>query len=323
MMSHLWILAAGILLDRWIGDPDWLWRRLPHPVVWFGNAIQFADDRFNKPHHPDKNRRRSGSMFICLALMFVAVFGYFLSGLLSNLGWLGAALEMVLVAIFLAHNSLATHVWRVADGCRNGGLAGGRQKLSMIVGRDTSQLNESGIARGAIESLAENFSDGVVAPVFWYVVAGLPGLLAYKFLNTADSMIGHKTGRHLHFGRAAARLDDLVNWVPARLSALLVALAALATGKRSFRAVLSTVLRDAGLHRSPNAGWPEAAFSAALGLQLGGPRAYAGEGMISAPTLNASGRSSATIVDIDEALKLFSACGNCLLGGVLALAILL
>ncbi|MEO0496245.1 MAG: adenosylcobinamide-phosphate synthase CbiB [Pseudomonadota bacterium] len=320
-MEHLWTLAAAILLDRWIGDPDWLWRRLPHPVVWFGKVIDLADKRLNGGGVLPLALRRRGAAFIFVALFLVVILGHLLGTVLAGMGWAGYLTEIVIVAVFIAHNSLALHVWRVADGYRTGGLSAARQALSMIVGRDTSVLDENGIARAAIESLAENFSDGVVAPVFWYAIGGLPGVLAYKFLNTADSMIGHRAERHLHFGRMAARLDDFANWAPARLSAILIACASWSFSRISVGSVLGVALRDAGTHRSPNAGWPEAAFATALNLQLGGPRLYRGEGVVAAAHLNSGGRAIANISDISRALSLLALCSNCLILFVVVLAL--
>ncbi|MEM1365132.1 MAG: adenosylcobinamide-phosphate synthase CbiB [Pseudomonadota bacterium] len=322
MIGHFWILAAGILLDRLVGDPDWLWRRLPHPVVWFGKLIDFGDKMLNGDGRSTLYKRRAGAVFLMAGLAFIAGLGIGLSRFFAHFGWLGVALEIVVVAVLIAHHSLAIHVRRVGEGYVRDGLAGGRLALSMIVGRDTSRLDESEIARGAIESLAENFSDGVVAPVFWYALAGLPGLLAYKFLNTADSMIAHKTPKYLHFGRATAKCDDVANWLPARLSAILVAVSCVLLGYKRFNRVMETVLRDAGLHRSPNAGWPEAAFAAGLDLQLGGPRIYAGEGVVAAQTLNAGGAPGAGMDDLARALRLFAMCGNCLLALIVLCALI-
>ncbi len=209
---------------------------------------------------------------------------------------------------------------RVAASLRGEGLAGGRRAVSMIVGRDPLRLDEAGVSRAAIESLAENFADGVVAPAFWYAVLGLPGLFAYKMVNTADSMIGHKTPRHLDFGRGAALVDDALNWPAARLSALLLAIAAWACrGRAAGRRAIETALTDAGLHRSPNAGWPEAAMAGALDLALAGPRVYAGVAVFEA-MLNAAGRRSAGPADIDRALTLFRRAGAALAVLVLLLA---
>ncbi len=217
----------------------------------------------------------------------------------------GAVAEILVVAVFLAQKSLADHVGAVAQALRTDGIEGGRKAVSMIVGRDPDQLDEGGVSRAAIESLAENASDGVIAPAFWFLVGGLPGLFVYKLVNTADSMIGHRSARYLHFGWFAARFDDVLNLIPARLTGLLTAGAcALGRGGKAGRAALAVMWRDARLHRSPNAGWPESAFAGALGLALAGPRQY-GEEKVEGPMLNAAGRRDADAADIDAALALF------------------
>lgn len=305
MTGQLPVLFAALLLDRFIGDPDWLWRRISHPVVLFGNAIAWADRRFNRDTDRTAQRRRNGKIVLIVLLMLAALGGWALSAALARIGIIGLVLEVVVVAIFLAQKSLADHVSAVARGLRDDGLAGGRRAVAMIVGRDPETLDESGVARAAIESLAENFSDGVVAPAFWYAVLGLPGLMGYKMLNTADSMIGHHNERHREFGRAAARLDDLANWPAARLSALLIAVAAWAARDRvAMQRAANAALCDSGLHRSPNAGWPEAAMAGALDLALAGPRRYGGD-LVMEARLHASGREIAGSKEIDEGVKVF------------------
>ena len=312
MIEHLVILLVALLLDRKIGDPDWLWARLPHPVVLFGKAIAVVDRQLNRTELSARERRRNGVVSILLLLVLSVAVGLGLQQLFSRLGPLGFLLEILLVAILLAQKSLADHVGAVARGLRDGGLAGGRRAVSMIVGRDPETLDEPGVCRAAIESLAENFADGVVAPALWYALAGLPGILAYKMLNTADSMIGHKTERHLHFGWASARLDDLANWPAARLStALIAAGAAAARGIDAGRTALTVALRDAGLHRSPNSGWPEAAMAGALDIQLAGPRIYAGA-RVAEPMMNGAGRATVHAGDIEQAIAVFSAAGTAL-----------
>lgn len=305
-MGHLPVLFAALVLDRLIGDPDWLWRRISHPVVLFGSAIGFADRQFNRSSDPSDVRRRKGCTSIAALLLLAGLGGWFLSWLFAELGVAGLLLEAVVVAVFLAQKSLADHVGAVAKGLFKDGLSGGRKAVSMIVGRDPEALDEAGVSRAAIESLAENFSDGIVAPALWYALLGLPGLLAYKMLNTADSMIGHMNDRHRDFGRAAARLDDFANWPAARLSAVLIAAGSgLVKGRPSMQRATETALVDSGLHRSPNAGWPEAAMAGGLGLALGGPRQYGGETVIEA-SLNGAGRSKAGAGDIVDGLLIFT-----------------
>ena len=313
-MGSATVLLVALALDALVGDPDWLWRRAPHPVVVLGGWIGAADARLN--HGAPGARRRKGLLALVGLLAAVLALGGVLWVLLAALGPAGHALEAVLVAVLLAQRSLHEHVARVA-GALSRSLGEGRRAVSMIVGRDPDTLDRPGAARAAIESLAENLSDGVVAPAFWYLVGGLPGLLAYKLVNTADSMIGHISERHRDFGRAAARLDDALNWVPARLSVGLIALAR----PSRLGAIVTAARLDAPRHRSPNAGWPEAAWAAATGLALGGPRSY-GEGSLSEPVLNAAGRRTADADDIRASLGLFVRV--CLVqAGVVALIALL
>jgi adenosylcobinamide-phosphate synthase len=319
MAEPLVILFTALILDRLIGDPDWLWRRVPHPVALFGRLIGWADARFNDDDASDPRREKNGFAAIAVLMIGAIVLGTLVGDLFDALGGAGVVVEMLLVAVLLAQKSLADHVGAVAQGLRAAGIDGGRRAVSMIVGRDPETLDEAGICRAAIESLAENASDGVVAPAFWYAVFGLPGLFAYKMLNTADSMIGHKTARHRAFGRASARFDDLANWLPARLTALLIVMAG---GFDRWRDRARTVMRDAQLHRSPNAGWPESAMAAVTGLALGGPRNY-GEDVADEPFMNDAGRKDAGPDDIDAALAIFwrAMTGLAVVVGVLAVLV--
>jgi adenosylcobinamide-phosphate synthase len=311
-MSHLAVLLVALIVDRLVGDPDWLWRRISHPVVIFGNAIGFAEKHFNRPSDPDLARRRKGRIVIAALMLGSAGIGWILARLFCDLGAVGMLLEIIVVAVFLAQKSLADHVAAVVAGLREGGLAGGRKAVSMIVGRDPEALDQAGVARASIESLAENFSDGIVAPALWYAIFGLPGLLAYKMLNTADSMIGHLNERYRDFGRASAKLDDLANWPAARLAAMLIAAGAgLVKGRAAMRRAAELALTDSGLHRSPNAGWPEAAMAGSLGLSLAGPRHYGGE-LVMEASLNASGSRHADAGSIAEALVIFRRACDCL-----------
>ena len=321
VVEHLLILAVALLADRLLGDPDWLWRRLPHPVVLFGLAIDFVDSRWNREHDPETVRRGRGVAAIVGLLVLTVVLGAMVAAVLDRLGPLGLGIEVVLVSILLAQRSLADHVMAVASALRRDGISGGRVAVSRIVGRDPDTLDAAGICRAAIESLAENFSDGVVAPAFWYALLGLPGLLAYKILNTADSMIGHKNTRYRSFGWAAARLDDLANWPAARLSAGIIAAAALVKhGRAAARRAVGSVLRDAGLHRSPNAGWPECAMAGALDLSLAGERRYNGK-LVREPRLNPAGRHAANVADIEAATALFKTACTILVFVVVLLSI--
>ncbi|WP_426227961.1 adenosylcobinamide-phosphate synthase CbiB [Pararhizobium sp. DWP3-4] len=307
----LLVLIAALLLDRIVGDPDRLWRRLPHPVVLFGAMIGWCDRTFNRKRLGEEALRISGVLVISGLLLWSLFCGWLLHKVFMHIGIFGWLLETIVVAVFLAQKSLADHVTRVATGLRTGGLEGGRRAVSMIVGRDPETLDEPAVCRAAIESLAENFSDGVVAPAFWYALLGLPGLIAYKMLNTADSMIGHKTPKYLHFGWASARLDDAANIPAARLSILLIAAGAtLTTGRRAAGNALGVALRDHGLHRSPNSGWPEAAMAGALDVQLAGPRIYAGA-LVNEPMIHGAGRAVATVADVETGVSIFyGACGS-------------
>jgi adenosylcobinamide-phosphate synthase len=302
-------LSIALVIDRIIGDPGWLWSKIPHPVVLFGKAISFFETRFNGRGLNDRARRSYGILTI-LALLIASVFvGWIIESGLAGLGLLGRVVEILLVAALLAQKNLSDHVAAVAAGLRQGGLEGGRKAVSMVVGRDPQSLDQPAICRAAIETLAENFSDGVIAPALYYAVLGLPGLIAYKMLNTADSMIGHKTQRYLHFGWAAARLDDFANWPAARLSALLIAAGAwIERGRKAAGRAFTVALTDHGLHRSPNSGWPESAMAGAIDVALAGPRIYSGE-RVQEPLQNAAGRRTIGPGEIEAALAVYgSAC---------------
>ncbi len=284
-----------MLTEAALGYPAGLVRHIGHPVTWIGAAIAWLDRTLNR----GRTRRARGALALLALLCLTGLPAWALQAAL--LRWLphpaAFAILAVLASTLLAQRSLWTHVRAVATGLQRG-LAEGRAAVSHIVGRNPDSLDKAGIARAAIESLAENFSDGIVAPALWCALLGLPGIVLYKTINTADSMIGHRTPRHEAFGWAAARLDDLVNLPASRLSA---ALLGLASGKPG--SALGTVWRDAGKHRSPNAGWPEAAMAGALGLQLAGPRTYGATRVEDA--WMGSGRPEAEAEDIMRALKLY------------------
>jgi adenosylcobinamide-phosphate synthase len=300
------LLLAALVLDLLLGELPPLFKLAPHPVVLAGRAIHWFDRHFNRERRDDATRRARGVLTVAALIIAAAMLGAVLTIVLHaiRLGW---ALEALLVAVLLAQRSLYDHVAAVRDALTRAGLAGGREAVSHIVGRDPESLDEHGVARAAIESLAENLSDGVVAPALYYALFGLPGILVYKTASTLDSMIGHKTPRYLQFGWAAARLDDLLNLAPARLSGVLLSLAAVATPQAQPLPALRIMLRDARKHRSPNAGWPEAAAAGALDLALAGPRRYHGQ-VVNDPWLG-DGRARATAADIDRALRLYlTAC---------------
>ena len=302
-MTTALVLVIAMLLDAAFGEPAWLWQRLPHPAVLMGRLIGWCDDRFN-----GGTARKLKGCAVLVGLMIVA----------GLLGWmlslLGPIIATLIAAILLAQRSLVQHVRAVADGLRQS-LAQGRRNVAMIVSRDTAEMTQASVARSAIESAAENLSDGVIAPAFWFLVAGLPGLLIYKIVNTADSMIGYKTPRHVDFGWAAARMDDLLNLIPARLSALLIALPG------GVLPQMRVIAADAALHKSPNAGWPEAAMARSIDVALAGPRAYGGV-MQQFAWVNGAGARLIGPVQIDAAItRLWQAwgvmLGLCVLLGLL------
>jgi len=316
LIDHALILLCGLVVDWFAGDPPHLWKRLPHPVAIFGKVITFLEKHLNRQADNPAAAIRKGAVVISLLIIGAIGLGLILDWLLPYLGILGSLAEVVIVWIFIAQKSLFDHVHDVATGLKENGLAGGRRAVALIVGRDPDFLDQSGISRAGIESLAENFCDGVVAPAFWYLVFGLPGLLAYKMINTADSMIAHKNERYLYFGNVAAKIDDLANWLPARLSALLLSMGGLIRfGTKAGLAAVTIAMRDSGLHRSPNAGWPEGAMAGACGFALGGPRTYAHE-TVSQAFINGAGKMELGIDDITTALKVYSYASFCLWGVV-------
>ncbi|WP_071795903.1 adenosylcobinamide-phosphate synthase CbiB [Natronohydrobacter thiooxidans] len=261
--SFAGMMLVALALDLLLGWPAWLFARIGHPVTWAGALIAALERRWN---HGRQRRAKGGALVLGLVGLAAGV-GLALQALLPG-GWAGVLIGGVLAWPLVALRAMHDHVTAVARPLQAGDLEGARGAVAMIVGRDVSQLDTAGVARAGLESLAENTSDGIVAPVFWGAVLGLPGIAAYKAINTLDSMVGHKSDRYRAFGWASARLDDLVNLIPARLTGALFALVSGRAGAwRCMR-------RDAGKHRSPNAGWPEAAMAGALGVRLSGPRAY-------------------------------------------------
>lgn len=316
--DRFWMLAAALLLDAIAGDPDAVWRRIPHPVAILGALVGHLDRLLNRDAWSAQTRRATGILALAVVVALAAAVGFGLERAFAAIphGWIGT---IVVAAILLAGRSLYDHVGAVAAAFADG-LSAARAAVARIVGRDPASLDEPRICRAAIESTAENFSDGVVAPALWFLLLGLPGLLAYKAINTADSMIGHLTTRHREFGWAAAHLDDIVNWPAARFSGFLIALAAPLAGG-NIRQSLRVMAADAGKHRSPNAGWPEAAMAAALGLSLAGPRRYAGI-LVDDPYLNETGRRAATPGDIRRALRVYIGANVILFALVAAVALI-
>jgi adenosylcobinamide-phosphate synthase len=293
-------LVLALAVDALLGDPRWLWGRVPHPGVAMGRALARLERRWLDAQAPAADQARRGRAATMLVIGASALAGLAVQELCIRLplGWLLLGLAM---STLVAARGLYEHVAAVAAGLEHG-LDQGRRAVAHIVGRDPASLDAHGVARAAIESTAENFADGVIAPLFWGALLGLPAMAAYKAVNTLDSMIGHRSPRYLHFGRFAARLDDVANWLPARLSAFLILTAALCLPGVTPAAGWRALWRDARRHRSPNAGWPEAAIAGALGLRLAGPRRYAGK-MVDDAWMG-DGRAAATAADIHRALRL-------------------
>jgi len=300
------IVIGALLMEAGFGYPAGLFRRIKHPAVWMGALITALDKRLNAPSLPEARRRLNGVLALSTLIAASSAAAVCVEGLALSLlpGLLALLVLMFVASTLIAARSLHEHVTAVADALEADGVDGGRAAVAKIVGRDTGDLDKPGVARAAIESLAENFSDGVVAPSIWGLLLGLPGMAAYKATNTADSMIGHRTERHAAFGWAAAKLDDLLNLPASRLAALWLALAAAVRGDASVKAAFATIRRDARKHRSPNAGWPEAAMAGALGLKLSGPRVYHGTETDDAWIGN--GASEVTAADIRRALALYT-----------------
>ena len=303
------------MIELCAGYPQALWRAIGHPVTWIGRLITALDRLLNRNTADAHRRRYAGILAILLLVAIVGSITFVVERELLRLPF-GLIAVAVIASTLIAQRSLHRHVADVATALEQGGVIAGRAAVAKIVGRDTDALDAAGVARAAIESLAENFSDAVVAPVFWMAIAGLPGAALYKAINTADSMVGHRTPRHEAFGWAAARLDDLVNLPASRLSALLL-VAAAALNKTAV-AAWRAVLRDAPRHRSPNAGYPEAAMAGALGLSLAGPRVYGGV-TIDDATMG-DGRRDATATDIRRALTLYRYADAILIALVAAIA---
>ncbi|MBD8065537.1 cobalamin biosynthesis protein CobD [Devosia sp. PTR5] len=300
-MTDPLIAPIALVVERAFGYPDGLTRRIGHPVMWIGSLIGAAETRLNTPDRTPAQRRLAGVVALALVLLAVLIVTVGIRTILSWFpgGWL---LEMLLATSLLAQKELGRAVEAVSEALR-ASLAAGREAVSHIVGRDPKALDSAGVSRAAVETLAESTSDGVVAPWFWLVLLGLPGIALYKAINTADSMIGHRDERYADYGWSAAKLDDLVNLVPARLTAVLVVIACFFTPGASPSNAWAVARRDASKHESPNAGWPEAAFAGALGFTLGGPRAYGGI-VIDLPAFG-SGKTALGPSDVLLALHLY------------------
>ncbi len=300
-LDPLILLLLALVVDAYVGDPKFLFRFVKHPVAWLGGLIDALDRKLNRDKRGNVDRLIRGALVVVFIVVLTGAIGTGVAWITFTHPW-GWPLELFLVMTLLAGRSLYDHVRAVAKGLGES-VEAGREAVSHIVGRDPAQLDSHGVARAGIESLAENFADGVVAPVFWYVLFGFPGLAVYKAVNTMDSMIGHNNTRYRYFGMAAARLDDVLNLIPARLAGLFITLAAIFTPTANPAAALKVMLRDAGKHRSPNAGWAEAPMAGALGLALAGPRRYV-DHVVDDPWIG-DGRARVTVKDMTRALYLY------------------
>ncbi|WP_246714949.1 adenosylcobinamide-phosphate synthase CbiB [Aestuariivirga litoralis] len=311
--------TLALLIESLAGYPRLLQSSIGHPVQWMGKLITFLDEGLNDPDASPASNRLNGVIALVVLILCCALPGMIAAWILASIPY-GWVINVLIATTLIAQKSLSDHVGEVERALGNS-LPAARLAVGKIVGRDPETLDEKGIAKGALESLAENASDGVVAPALWYAILGLPGLLAYKAINTADSMIGHKSDQYLNFGWASARLDDLVNLPASRLTGLLFAGAARLKGAAPMKAAWAAMWRDAGKHQSPNAGWPEASMAGALGLSFGGPRTYHGE-LVDLPTMG-QGRAPEGPKDIAEGLSLFRNAMTLLmlLGAALAFAL--
>jgi adenosylcobinamide-phosphate synthase len=311
-LSFAGAMAVAMAVDAVAGWPDALFARIGHPVTWLGRLIAALDISWNRETDSPLSRRVAGVAAAIIVIGLAAGLGWALQSA-AHAGWTRILVIGVIAWPFVAGRSLYDHVAAVARPLQAGDLGAARSMVAKIVGRDPALLDQAGVARAAIESLAENASDGVVAPVFWGALFGLPGIIGYKAVNTLDSMIGHRSARHETFGWAAARIDDIANFIPARITGLLFALVA----PRPSQA-MSCMMRNARRHRSVNAGWPEAAMAGALGLRLSGPRIYHGR-LADEPWLNGEARDPEAI-DVALGLRLFVRAMIVLAGLLVALA---
>lgn len=313
------LLVMALVLEAYVGDMRFVFSRIRHPVVVIGGLVGALDRKLNREKRSQMDRAVRGLIMVVIVIVLCGAVGWAIAWLSLNhtFGWF---LETVLLVTLVAQRGLYDSVRAVAVAMHGSGLESGREAVSHIVGRDPRQLDEHGVARAAIESLAENFSDAVVAPVFWYVLFGFPGLLVYKAVNTMDSMVGHRNETYRAFGMAAARMDDILNLIPARLSGLFLVLAAAFVPKANPARALKVMMLDASKHRSPNAGWPEGAMAGAFNLSLAGPRRYS-HGVVDDPWINRNGRARAGVEDIRRALFLYAV--GCLINGLIVAALMI
>ena len=318
MTLHFTAAALALLIERLFGYPKPLYDTIGHPVEWIGTILEKLEALLYDPEAEPLQARLRGVAALLALLLIATIPAVLVASVLSTFqfGWI---IEALLATALIAQHSLHEHVSAVGKGLDTS-LAEGRKAVAKIVGRDPAALDESGVVKGALESLAENASDGSVAPVLWYALLGLPGIVAYKAINTADSMIGHKSERYIYFGWAAARLDDLINLPASRLTGLLFAAAAAWNDQERGKIALRAMWRDAPNHQSPNAGWPESALAASLGVKFGGPRSYDGN-RVNLPWMG-EGRGTLNRDDIRKGLRLYGTAMTFLLCLAAACALL-
>jgi adenosylcobinamide-phosphate synthase len=318
MTLHFTAAALALLIERLFGYPKPLYDKLGHPVEWIGTILAKLEALLYDPEAEPMQSRLRGLAALLALLLIAAIPAVLVASVLSTFtfGWI---IEALLATALIAQHSLYEHVSAVGKGLDTS-LSEGRKAVAKIVGRDPAALDESGVVKGALESLAENASDGIVAPVLWYALLGLPGIVAYKAINTADSMIGHKSERYIYFGWAAARLDDLINLPASRLTGLLFAAAAAWNDRDRGKIAVQAMVRDAPKHQSPNAGWPESALAASLGVKFGGPRSYDGS-RVNLPWMG-EGRETLNRDDIRKGLRLYGTAMTFLLCLAAACALL-
>ena len=318
MTLHFTAAALALLIERLFGYPKPLYDKIGHPAEWIGTILKQLETLLYDPKAEPLQARLRGIAALMALLLIVAIPAVIATSILSTFtfGWI---IEALIATALIAQHSLYEHVSAVRKGL-DASLQEGRKAVAKIVGRDPAALDESGVVKGALESLAENASDGIVAPVLWYALLGLPGIVAYKAINTADSMIGHKSERYIYFGWAAARLDDLVNLPASRLTGFLFAAAAAWNDKERGKIALQAMWRDASKHQSPNAGWPESALAASLGVKFGGPRSYDGS-RVNLPWMG-EGRETLNRDDIRKGLRLYGTAMTFLLCLAAACALL-
>ncbi len=319
-VGSLLLFVIAMVLEACFSNFQFIFRYFQHPIVTIGKFISFLDNKLNRLKRSERDRAIRGFISVVIVTSAAISFGYVIMWLSANhpFGWI---VELLLLVIFLAGRELYNAVNDVRNALDIGNIEKSRSAVSEIVGRDTALLDQYGIGRAAIESLAENFADAVIAPTFWYILFGFPGLLVSKAINTMDSMIGYKTEKYKAFGMSAARLDDILNLIPARLAGGIIVLAAIFVPKANPIKAFFAMLRDSSKHRSLNAGWPEAAMAGALDIALAGPRRYS-SGRIEDSWMG-NGSARVTTLDIAKALYVYLIACLINLGLILLLIILM